>query len=141
MCAEETILAILPGTSESERVVVVQYHNEQPASGRVKVLSFDEEPQGIEPKEDCDACEHCGDASHPIVLRQESFSPAVGWFTQSCVQLSTHQWAAMRYVAVPAQAPDIRAARRHPGIGAAASRTGSRRVTTLRIAPETAATA
>ncbi len=39
----------------------------------------------------------------PIVLRQESFSPAVGWFVQSEMELTMDQWSALRMTIVPAK--------------------------------------
>ncbi|EMI23966.1 hypothetical protein RESH_05502 [Rhodopirellula europaea SH398] len=46
--------------------------------------------------------------SQPIVLRQETFSEAVGWFTQSCVEMSREQWDMMRRTMVPETMPAIR---------------------------------
>ncbi|SMP74287.1 hypothetical protein SAMN06265222_11797 [Neorhodopirellula lusitana] len=40
----------------------------------------------------------------PIALRQESFSPAVGWFTQSELEMSEAQWQAMRCTVIPTSA-------------------------------------
>lgn len=37
-----------------------------------------------------------GDTDRPIVLRQESYSDAVGWFPQSSIELSREQLAGLR---------------------------------------------
>lgn len=58
----ETVLSVIPGKHEHERLVVAMQRDPQ----------------------------------QPLVLRHESFNDAVGWFTQSCVELSPEQVAGLR---------------------------------------------
>ena len=38
----------------------------------------------------------CGNASKPIILRQESFSPNVGWFTQNTIEMTRQEMVLLR---------------------------------------------
>jgi hypothetical protein len=102
----ETILAVIPGATEHERLVVATRFIE--IAERLKLHS----EEIAEPSEATDDnrpfCEQLTSVqSQPIVLRQETFSEAVGWFTQSCVEMSRDQWEMMRRTLVPQTMPAI----------------------------------
>lgn len=100
MTHHETLLAILPGASETERLVIAM--KDFSGAGRASPLQIhgnDAPTRSIQPR----CCQNCpGSADRPIVMRQESFSVAVGWFAQSCVELTIAQWSLMRTTIAPA---------------------------------------
>ncbi|QDV63270.1 hypothetical protein V7x_30030 [Crateriforma conspicua] len=66
----ESVLEILPGLTDSQRLVIAS--------------------------ESCDS--GCSIAPETLVLRHESYSDHVGWFVQSRVSIEPHQFAALRNV-------------------------------------------
>ncbi|MEM6981004.1 MAG: hypothetical protein AAF539_15190 [Planctomycetota bacterium] len=106
----ESILSVIPGSHENERMVVaVRLDDEDKSSGSIRIHT------PSQPATCCDECEQseanvddpiavaqagrrncCGSLEKPIVIRQESFSSAVGWFAQSCIEMTEEQWVAMR---------------------------------------------
>ncbi|WDQ15369.1 hypothetical protein [Rhodopirellula sp. P2] len=107
MHTSETILAVIPGATEHERLVVATRFIE--IAERLKLHS-EEITEPSEPADDSRPfCEQLTSVqSQPLVLRQESFSEAVGWFTQSCVEMSRDQWEMMRRTLVPETMPAVR---------------------------------
>lgn len=106
MTPNENILSVIPGASEHQRLVIVH----RSMDSRDSVQLFRPEQMGESPAEVlvplatrpfCEQVQAIRD--QPIVLRQESFSPAVGWFTQSEMELTMEQWAAMRTTMLPAE--------------------------------------
>ncbi|WP_236620958.1 hypothetical protein [Rhodopirellula sallentina] len=104
MTPNENVLSVVPGASEHQRLLIVHrsmdsrdavglFAPEQPddtsaqASLQLGSRPFCEQVQAIRDR--------------PIVLRQETFSPAVGWFTQSEMELTMQQWAAMKTTMLP----------------------------------------
>ncbi|TWT74740.1 hypothetical protein [Allorhodopirellula solitaria] len=132
MTHNENILSIVAGVTEQQRLVIVHRSLEQRDAMRVGPVRL-HHPDGLlasspdEPSAEaappasrpfCEQIQAIRD--RPIVLRQESFSPAVGWFTQSEMELTLDQWAAMRTTLVPhtassgasVPAPQVRKSRR-----------------------------
>jgi hypothetical protein len=103
----ETILAVIPGATEHERMVVATRFIE--IAERLKLHSDVVEAEPERADDSRPFCEQLTSVqSQPIVLRQETFSEAVGWFTQSCVEMSREQWDMMRRTMVPETMPAIR---------------------------------
>lgn len=103
MSACETILAVLPGATEHQRLVISIPTSSTRFGQRLKVCRPDAEQNAADDSADSisavsspQAEEPCVSTETSIFLRQESFSDAVGWFTQSCVELTAEQWEAMR---------------------------------------------
>ncbi|MCC9640643.1 hypothetical protein LOC71_00030 [Rhodopirellula sp. JC740] len=114
----ETILAVIPGANEHERLVVATRFIE--VVERLKLHS-EIETASERDNDDRPFCEQLSSVqSQPIVLRQETFSEAVGWFAQSCVEMSRDQWEMMRRTLVPETTPAIRRKRsvRRPAMDA-----------------------
>jgi hypothetical protein len=88
MSPRETILAELPGTTDQQRVLVVH------------IVDFSAAPPAR------------------LELRQQSFGPGVGWFTQSSVPLSPEQLSGLRALLgrVPAAAQTRPAPARSSGL-------------------------
>ena len=106
MHTSETILAVIPGATEHERMVVATRFIE--IAERLKLQSDVVEAETERADDSRPFCEQLTSVqSQPIVLRQETFSEAVGWFTQSCVEMSREQWEMMRRTFVPATMPSI----------------------------------
>lgn len=107
MHTSETILAVIPGATEHERMVVATRFIE--ITERLKLHSDVVEAEPERADDSRPFCEQLTSVqSQPIVLRQETFSEAVGWFTQSCVEMSREQWDMMRRTMVPETMPAIR---------------------------------
>ncbi|WP_037253874.1 hypothetical protein [Rhodopirellula europaea] len=107
MHTSETILAVIPGATEHERMVVATRFIE--IAERLKLHSDVVEAEPERADDSRPFCEQLTSVqSQPIVLRQETFSEAVGWFTQSCVEMSREQWDMMRRTMVPETMPAIR---------------------------------
>ncbi|MAP09209.1 MAG: hypothetical protein CMM00_10520 [Rhodopirellula sp.] len=107
MHTSETILAVIPGATEHERMVVATRFIE--IAKRLKLHSDVVEAEPERADDSRPFCEQLTSVqSQPIVLRQETFSEAVGWFTQSCVEMSREQWDMMRRTMVPETMPAIR---------------------------------
>ncbi|EMB14680.1 hypothetical protein [Rhodopirellula europaea] len=107
MHTSETILAVIPGATEHERMVVATRFIE--IAERLKLHSEVVEAEPERADDSRPFCEQLTSVqSQPIVLRQETFSEAVGWFTQSCVEMSREQWDMMRRTMVPETMPAIR---------------------------------
>ncbi|PHQ34341.1 hypothetical protein [Rhodopirellula bahusiensis] len=106
MHTSETILAVIPGATEHERMVVATRFIE--IAERLKLHSADAVAEQERADDSRPFCEQLTSVqSQPIVLRQETFSEAVGWFTQSCVEMSREQWEMMRRTMVPTTTPAI----------------------------------
>lgn len=106
MHTSETILAVIPGATEHERMVVATRFIE--IAERLKLHSDVDETESDVSDDSRPFCEQLTSVqSQPIVLRQETFSEAVGWFTQSCVEMSREQWEMMRRTMVPQTMPAI----------------------------------
>ncbi|EGF25219.1 hypothetical protein [Rhodopirellula baltica] len=106
MHTSETILAVIPGATEHERMVVATRFIE--IAERLKLHSDVVEAEPERADDSRPFCEQLTSVqSQPIVLRQETFSEAVGWFTQSCVEMSREQWDMMRRTMVPETMPAI----------------------------------
>lgn len=110
MTAHETILSVIPGATEHQRLVVVVRSMHQRNEASTSLALFDPESGQARPKTTVSVTEtktFCEEViavrDRPIVLRQESFSPAVGWFTQSELEMTEAQWAMMRCTVVPQQ--------------------------------------
>lgn len=113
MTHNENILSIIAGPTERQRVVIVHRSLEPRDAFRVFPAGVHEGKDPLESTPDVCNPESLGRVSRPfceqiqairdrpIVLRQQSFSPAVGWFTQSEMELTLHQWNAMRTTLVP----------------------------------------
>ncbi len=113
MTHNENILSIVAGLTEQQRVVIVHRSLEPRDAFRVFPVRMHCGEDVVENPDDvchldcvrqisrpfCEQIQAIRD--RPIVLRQESFSPAVGWFTQSEMELTLHQWNAMRTTLVP----------------------------------------
>ena len=107
MHTSETILAVIPGATEHERMVVATRFIE--IAERLKLHSDVVEAEPERADDSRPFCEQLTSVqSQPIVLRQETFSEAVGWFTQSCVEMGREQWDMMRRTMVPETMPAIR---------------------------------
>lgn len=118
MPASENILTVLPGATEHQRLVisirasavggcerlkVCRPDAQEPEAQKLDVQEFEEQTfnngalmSSAHPGPAAHLDSTSPDAERSIVLRQESFSQAVGWFTQSCVELTAEQWEAMR---------------------------------------------
>lgn len=127
MTVSEQILSVIPGATEHQRLVIV--HRSMDSRGSVQLhwpaaLAETDEPSGNDeaswaeetfdrngmPTPDSQSlpqlpfCKQLHSIrERPIVLRQESFSSAVGWFTQSEMDLTTDQWSAMRTTLIPVE--------------------------------------
>ncbi|MEM6777271.1 MAG: hypothetical protein AAF670_06415 [Planctomycetota bacterium] len=125
--SHETILSVIPGNGGHQRLVVsmrvfaaataeTEASNQRADEG---ILSMGAEA-GVASSSCCEGCaghendvsEHrcSGSMDKPIILRQETFSSAVGWFTQSCVEMTLDQWAAMKSalaVTIPETSPPV----------------------------------
>lgn len=121
MTVSENILSVIPGASDSQRLVIL--HRSMEAREAMKLF----QPQSLQQCQPSGAVENTAESDEdeavsipltsrpfceqvqsirerPIVLRQESFSPAVGWFTQSEMELTNSQWAAMKMTMLPSSA-------------------------------------
>ena len=125
MTVNETLLSIIPGANDHQRLVIVsrqiasrsmirlhQSESQSDADGVAEMLAVDRRILAPVSAPFCEQMQAVRE--RPIVLRQESFSPAVGWFTQSELELTTHQWAAMRSTIVPASQTPTKADNRKP---------------------------
>ncbi|MCM2375014.1 hypothetical protein [Aporhodopirellula aestuarii] len=104
MTPNENILSVIPGASEHQRLVVV--HRSMDSRDSVQLFrpeqSCESAAEATMPLTSRPFCEQVqAIRDRPIVLRQESFSPAVGWFTQSEMELTLDQWTAMRMTMLP----------------------------------------
>ena len=122
MTHNEKILSIVAGATELQRLVIVHRSLETRGALRVGPVRLHH------PEETCESTRdtRCSDPvrhvsrpfceqlqairERPIVLRQESFSPAVGWFTQSEMELTLDQWNVMRTTLVPASVTSVASA-------------------------------
>ncbi|MFG0290602.1 MAG: hypothetical protein ACF8CQ_20675 [Rhodopirellula sp. JB044] len=122
MTPNENVLSVVPGASEHQRLLIVHrsmdsrdavglFDPEQPDDTSAQALlqlgsrPFCEQVQSIRDR--------------PIVLRQETFTPAVGWFTQSEMELTMQQWAAMKTTMLPGSGSE-------PGTGSSSRFASSR---------------
>jgi hypothetical protein len=78
----ETVLAVLPGSNEGERVIMVMVSSVM-ASNIAKVAISTESHSG-------------GEGTSRIEMRQQSWCEQFGWYTQSRVLLEPQQVAALR---------------------------------------------
>lgn len=113
MTHNENILSIVAGATEQQRLVIVHRSLEPRDAFRVGPVRLyradDSQETGRDTRLDesprptsrpfCEQIQAVRD--RPIVLRQESFSPAVGWFSQSEMELTLDQWNVMRTTLVP----------------------------------------
>lgn len=111
MTTNETILSVIPGTEETQRLVVVLRSIQTKAKPPATCLGVYSpelapapETTGQPASSSQTFCEELiAVRDRPLVLRQQSFSPAVGWFTQSELEMTQEQWAMMRCTVVPAK--------------------------------------
>ncbi len=105
----ENILSIVNGATEQQRLVIV-HRSLEPRDefrvGPIRLYHTEEmrdansaAPSAPTSRPFCEQIQAIRD--RPIVLRQESFSPAVGWFAQSEMELTHDQWNGMRATLVP----------------------------------------
>ena len=92
MTTNENILSIIDGATDHQRLVIV---HRNPAPNLAIGLTLNARPF-------CEEIHIQAIRERPIVLRQETFSPAVGWFVQSEMELTMDQWSALRTTIVPA---------------------------------------
>lgn len=114
MTHNENILSIVSGATEQQRLVIVHRSLEPRDAFRVGPVRLYRADESQETARDTGLTDSLRQTSRPfceqiqairdrpIVLRQESFSPAVGWFSQSEMELTLDQWNAMRTTLVPA---------------------------------------
>lgn len=113
MTTNETILSVIPGNTEHERLIVVLRSMQSTKVSSAPSLGlFDPRADSISefnPSQPSRTfCEELISVrERPVVLRQQSFSPAVGWFTQSEMEMTQDQWAMMRCTVVPPQSRAI----------------------------------
>lgn len=109
MTTNETILSVIPGNTEHERLIVVLRSMQSASIPSGPSLGlFDPQaertvalPSHQTPRTFCE--ELISVRQRPVVLRQQSFSPAVGWFTQSELEMTQDQWSMMRCTVMPQQ--------------------------------------
>lgn len=113
MSHNENILSIVAGATEQQRLVIVHRSLEPRDAFRVGPVRLYHADEPHETARESGFAESLRQASRPfceqiqavrdrpIVLRQESFSPAVGWFSQSEMELTMDQWNVMRTTLVP----------------------------------------
>lgn len=111
----ESTLAIIPGANDHQRLVVILRSLEQP---ELETLEVGNEVSNAHDT-DRAATLFCQQVQmvteRPIVLRQESFSAAVGWFTQSSLEMTLPQWQAMRCTMLPRSVVSTRPRPSNPG--------------------------
>lgn len=137
MTYNENILSIVAGATEQQRLVIVHRSLEPRDAFRVGPLRLYRADEPQEATRDAGLGESMQQTSRPfceqiqavrdrpIVLRQESFSPAVGWFSQSEMELTVDQWNVMRTTLLPASVTSSSRAQVAPPRKAYRSSTGS----------------
>ncbi|TWT93503.1 hypothetical protein [Neorhodopirellula pilleata] len=112
MTTNETILSVIPGNTEHERLIVVLRSMPSATMPTNRSLGLfdphtEQTPEASSSPSLPSARTFCEELisvrERPVVLRQQSFSPAVGWFTQSELEMTQDQWSMMRCTVMPQQ--------------------------------------